>query len=119
MSVDVGWKVQRKWGRKPIADCVGQYPLEAASERDDKVTDKSFDLKSSDWKWTDARFRNGKLTSNVNDSILSLQLDTEALALIDPMADTGRFRCSSECKRPHPPSLSRCKYLFKLKNRLF
>ena len=90
-SVDVGWKVGGKWVRKPIPDCIGQYPLEAASERDDKVTDKSFDTKSRDWKWTGSRIQNGKLTATVSGSILSLQSDTEALALIEPMADTGRF----------------------------
>ena len=90
-SVDVGWKVGGKWVRKPIPDCIGQYPLEAASERDDKVTDKSFDLKSRDWKWTGARLRNGKLTATVSGSILSLQPDMDALALVDPMVDTGRF----------------------------
>jgi len=77
--------------RKPIADCIGQYPVEAASERDDKVTDKSFELKSRDWKWIGIRLRNGKPTADVSGSILSLQPDTEALALIEPMVDTGRF----------------------------
>ena len=91
LNVEVGWKVGDKWVRKPISDCIGQYPLEAASERDDKVTDKSFDLKSRDWKWTGARLRAGKLTADVSGSILSLQPDTEALALIEPMVDTGRF----------------------------
>jgi hypothetical protein len=91
VSVDVGWKVGGKWVRKPIPDCIGQYPLEAASERDDKVTDKSFDTKSRDWKWTGACLRNGKLTADVSGSILSLQPDTDALALIEPMVDTGRF----------------------------
>jgi hypothetical protein len=90
-SIDVGWKVGGKWVRKPILDCIGQYPLEAASERDDKVTDKSFDTKSRDWKWTGARLRNGKLTATVSGSILSLQPDMDALALVDPMVDTGRF----------------------------
>jgi hypothetical protein len=90
-SVDVGWKVGGKWVRKPIGDCIAQYPLEAASERDDKVTDKSFDLKSRGWKWAGVRLRNGKLTATVSGSILSLQPDTDALALIEPMVDTGRF----------------------------
>ena len=90
-SVDVGWKVGGKWVRKPIPDCIGQYPLEAASERDDKVTDKSFDTKSRDWKWTGSRIQNGKTAADVSGSILSLQSDTEALALIEPMVDTGRF----------------------------
>ena len=91
LSVEIGWKVSDKWVRKPIADCIGQYPVEAASERDDKVTDKSFDLKSRDWKWIGIRLRNGKPTADVSGSILSLQPDTEALALIEPMVDTGRF----------------------------
>ena len=91
LSVEVGWKVGDKWVRKPIADCIGQYPVEAASGRDDKVTDKSFDLKSRDWKWIGIRLRNGKPTADVSGSILSLQPDTEALALIEPMVDTGRF----------------------------
>ena len=91
LSIEVGWKVGGTWVRKPISDCIGQYPLEAASERDDKVTDKSFELKSRDWKWTGARLRAGKLTADVSGSILSLQPDTEALALIEPMVDTGRF----------------------------
>ena len=91
LSVEVGWKVGDKWVRKPIADCIGQYPVEAASERDDKVTDKSFDLKSRDWKWIGIHLRNGKPTADVSGSILSLQPDTEALALIEPMVDTGRF----------------------------
>ena len=91
LSVEVGWKVVDKWVRKPISDCIGQYPLEAASERDDKVTHKSFDLKSRDWKWTGARLRAGKLTADVSGSILSLQPDLDALALVDPMVDTGRF----------------------------
>jgi hypothetical protein len=88
---EVGWKVGDKWVRKPITDCIAQYPLEAASERDDKVTDKSFDLKSRNWKWTGARLRNSKLTADVSGSILSLQPDMDALALIEPMVDTGRF----------------------------
>jgi len=91
LSVEVGWKVGDKWVRKPISDCIGQYPLEAASERDDKVTDKSFDLKSRNWKWAGARLRAGKPTADVSGSIFSLQPDTEALALIEPMVDTGRF----------------------------
>ena len=33
--------------RKFIHECVAQYPLEAASELDDKVTEHSFDLKST------------------------------------------------------------------------
>jgi hypothetical protein len=91
VSVEVGWKIGDKWTRKPLADCIAQYPLEAASERDDKVTDKSFDLKSCDWKWIGVRLRNGKPTADVSGSILSLQPDTDALALIEPMVDTGRF----------------------------
>ena len=91
LSVEVGWKVGDKWVRKPISDCIAQYPVEAASGRDDKVTDKSFDLKSRDWKWIGIRLRNGKPTADVSGSILSLQPDTEALALIEPMVDTGRF----------------------------
>ena len=91
VNVDVGWKVGGKWVRKPIADCVGQYPLEAASERDDKVTDKSFHLKSRGWKWTGARLRNGNLTADETGSILSLQPDIDALTLLEPMVDTGRY----------------------------
>ncbi|MDP6795940.1 MAG: YdjY domain-containing protein [Verrucomicrobiota bacterium] len=91
VSVEVGWKVGGKWVRKPIADCVGQYPLEAASERDDKVTAQSFDLKSRDWKWTGSRRRNGSLTADESGSILSLQPDIDALALVEPMVDNGRF----------------------------
>ncbi|MBC8242812.1 MAG: hypothetical protein H8E20_00330 [Verrucomicrobia bacterium] len=91
VRVEVGWKVDGAWVRKPISDCIGQYPLEAASERDDKVTDKSFDLKSRDWKWTGARLRAGTLTADVSGSILSLQPDMDALALVEPMVDTGRF----------------------------
>jgi len=91
VSAEVGWKVQGKWIRKTISDCIGQYPLEAASERDDKVTDQSFDLKSRNWNWTGARLRAGKLTADVNGSILSLQPDTDALILVDPMVETGRF----------------------------
>ena len=91
LSGEVGWKVGGTWVRKPISDCIGQYPLEAASERDDKVTDKSFDLKSRNWSWTGARLRAGTLTADVSGSILSLQPDLDALALIEPMVDTGRF----------------------------
>ena len=80
--------MQRK--RKPITECVGQYPLEAASELDDKVTEHSFDLKSKGWTWTGSRSRNGKLTADVSGSILSLQPDMDALALIEPMVDTSR-----------------------------
>ncbi len=91
VTIEIGWKVDDKWVRKPMLNFIGQYPLEAASERDDKVTDKSFDTKSRDWKWTGSRIQNGKLTATVSGSILSLQSDTEALALIEPMVDTGRF----------------------------
>ena len=28
---EVAWQVDGKWKRKPIPECVGQYPLEAAS----------------------------------------------------------------------------------------
>jgi hypothetical protein len=87
----IGWKVGGKWVRKPITDCIGQYPLEAASDRNDKVTVKSFDIKSHDWKWTGSRTQNGKTTADVSGSILSLQPDMDALALIEPMVDTGRF----------------------------
>lgn len=88
---ELAWQVDGKWKRKPIPECVGQYPLEAASELDDKVTDQSFDLKSKEWKWTGSRSRNGKLTADESGSILSLQPDMDALALVEPMVDTSRF----------------------------
>ena len=88
--VEVSWQVDGKWKRKFIHECVAQYPLEAASELDDKVTEHSFDLKSTEWKWTGARSRNGKLTADESGSILSLQPDMDALALIEPMVDTSR-----------------------------
>ena len=110
LSVEVGWKVGGTWVRKPISDCIGQYPLEAASERDDKVTDKSFDLKSRDWKWTGARLRAGKLTADVSGSILSLQPDLDALALVEPMVDTGRFGSHVWPKRV--PKLGRAVQVF-------
>jgi len=91
VTIEIGWKVDDKWVRKPMLDFIGQYPLETASERNDKVTVKSFDITSRDWKWTGSRIQNGKLTADVSGSILSLQPDTEALALIEPMVDTGRF----------------------------
>ena len=88
---EVAWQVDGKWKRKPIPECVGQYPLEAASELDDKVTAQSFDLKSKEWNWTGSRPRNGKLTADLSGSILSLQPDMDALALVEPMVDTSRF----------------------------
>ena len=99
LSIEVGWKVGGTWVRKPISDCIGQYPLEAGSERDDKVTDKSFDLKSRDWKWTGACLRAGQLTADGSGSILSLQPDIDALALVEPMVDTGRFGSHAWPKR--------------------
>ena len=91
LSVEVGWKVGDKWVRKPMLDFIGQYPLEAASDRNDKVTVKSFDIKSHDWKWTGSRIQNGKTAADVSGSILSLQPDIDALAIIEPMVDTSRF----------------------------
>lgn len=87
---EVSWQVDGKWKRKLIHECVAQYPLEAASELDDKVTEDSFDLKSKEWKWTGSRSRNGNLTADESGSILSLQPDMDALALIEPMVDTSR-----------------------------
>ena len=87
---EIAWQVDENWKRKPITECVGQYPLEAASELDYKVTEQSFDLKSKGWTWTGSRSRNGKLTADVSGSILSLQPDMDALALIEPMVDTSR-----------------------------
>ena len=91
LSTVISWKNGDKWVRKPISRCIGQYPLEAASERDDKVTDNSFDLKSVYWKWTGSRRRNNALTADESGSILSLQPDSDALMLIEPMLETGRF----------------------------
>ena len=91
VTIELGWKVDDKWVRKPMLNFIGQYPLETASERNDKVTVKSFDITSHDWKWTSSRIQNGKTAADVSGSILSLQSDTEALALIEPMVDTGRF----------------------------
>ncbi len=90
LSAVISWKNGDNWVRKPISRCVGQYPLEAASERDDKVTDKSFDLKSVYWKWTGSRLKNA-LAADESGSILSLQPDFDALALIEPMVETGSF----------------------------
>ena len=95
LSTVISWKNGDKWVRKPISRCIGQYPLEAASERDDKVTDNSFDLKSVYWKWTGSRRRSNNglnaLTADESGSILSLQPDFDALLLIEPMVETGRF----------------------------
>jgi len=88
---EVAWQVDEKWKRKLIHECVGQYPLEAASELDDKATEHSFDLKSNEWKWTGSRSRNRKITADESGSILSLQPDMDALALIEPMVDTSRY----------------------------
>jgi len=91
VSIEVGWKVGDKWVRKPMLDFIGQYPLETASDRNDKVTVKSFDIKSHDWKWTGSRIQNGKTASDVSGSIFSLQPDIDALAMVEPMVDTSRF----------------------------
>ena len=91
INAEIAWQVDGKWTRKPIPECVGQYPLEKASELDDKVTAHSFDLKSKEWKWTGSRLRNGKLTADQSGSILSLQPDMDALGLIEPMVDTSHY----------------------------
>ena len=91
VSIEVGWKVDDKWVRKPMLDFIGQYPLETASEQNDKVTVKSFDIKSHDWKWTGSRIQNGKTAAVLSGSVLSLQPVIDALAMIVPMVDTSRF----------------------------
>ena len=74
---NVGGRLTKRgnWVRKPIHDWIDQYQFEAASERDDKVTDKSFETKSHDGKWTGTRLRNEKPTTTVRGSILSIQPD--------------------------------------------
>lgn len=64
---NVGGRLTKRgnWVRKPIHDWIDQYQFEAASERDDKVTDKSFETKSHEWKWTGTRLRNEKPTTTV------------------------------------------------------
>jgi hypothetical protein len=91
VTIEVGWKVDDKWVRKPMLNFIGQYPLETASERNDKLTVKSFDITSHDWKWTGSHIQNGKIAADVSGSILSLQPDIDALAMIEPMVDTSRF----------------------------
>jgi hypothetical protein len=63
------------WVRKPIHDWIDQYPLEVASERDDKVTNKSYETESHDWKRTGTRLRNEKPSITVSGSILSILPD--------------------------------------------
>ena len=70
---------------------IAQYPLETSSERNDKVTVKSFDITSHDWKWTGSHIQNGKIAADLSGSILSLQPDIDALAMVEPMVDTSRF----------------------------
>ncbi|MDP6251964.1 MAG: YdjY domain-containing protein, partial [Verrucomicrobiota bacterium] len=92
VSVEIAWQEDGKWTRKSITNCIAQYPLEVASEQEDKETGKSFDLKSSSWTWTGSRVRpSGILVADELGSILSLQQDPDALSLIDPMIDTSRF----------------------------
>ena len=91
INAEIAWQVDGEWTRRPIPECVGQYPLEKASELDDKVTAHSFELKSKEWKWTGSRLRNGKLTADQSGSILSLQPDMDALGLIEPMVDTSHY----------------------------
>ena len=92
VSVEIAWQVDGKWTRKSITSCIAQYPLEVASEQENKETDKSFELKPSSWTWTGSRVRpSGILTADESGSILSLQPDSDALSLIAPMIDTSRF----------------------------
>ena len=92
VSVEIAWQVDGKWTRKSITSCIAQYPLEVASEQENKETDKSFELKPSSWTWTGSRVRpSGILTADESGSILSLQPDLDALSLIAPMIDTSRF----------------------------
>ena len=92
VSVEIAWQEDGKWTRKSITNCIAQYPLEVASEQEDKETGKSFDLKSSSWTWTGSRVRpSGILVADELGSILSLQADPDALSLVDPMIDTSRF----------------------------
>ena len=92
VSVEIAWQVDGKWTRKSITSCIAQYPLEVASEQENKESDKSFELKPSSWTWTGSRVRpSGILTADESGSILSLQPDSDALSLIAPMIDTSRF----------------------------
>ena len=90
--VEIAWREDGKWTRKPITNCIAQYPLEVASEQVNKETGKSFELKPSSWIWTGSRVRpSGILAADELGSILSLQPDLDALSLINPMIDTSRF----------------------------
>ena len=92
VSVEIAWQVDGKWTRKSITNCIAQYPLEVASERENKETEKSFELKTSSWTWTGSRVRpSGGLAADELGSILSLQPDPDALSLIAPMINTSRF----------------------------
>ena len=92
VSVEISWQKDGEWIRKSITDCIAQYPLEVASEVEEKETEKSFKLKPSWWKWTGSRVRpSGILAADELGSILSLQPDPDALSLIEPMIDTSRF----------------------------
>ncbi|MBT3913342.1 MAG: hypothetical protein HOF22_09125 [Verrucomicrobia bacterium] len=91
VTIELGWKVDDKWVRKPMLNFIAQYPLETSSERNDKVTVKSFDITSHDWKWTGSHIQNGKIAADLSGSILSLQPDIDALAMVEPMVDTSRF----------------------------
>ena len=92
VTVEIAWQADGEWVRKSISNCIAQYPLEVASEQEDKETEKSFKLKSSSWTWAGSRVRpSGVLAADESGSILSLQPDMDALSLIDPMTDTSRF----------------------------
>ena len=92
VSVEIAWQEDGKWTRKSITNCIAQYPLEVASERENKETEKSFELKTSSWTWTGSRVRpSGGLAADELGSILSLQPDPDALSLIAPMINTSRF----------------------------
>ena len=118
VTIEVGWKADDKWVRKPMLNFIGQYPLETASERDDKVTDKSFDTKSRNWKWTGSRIQNGKTAADLSGSVLSLQPDIDALAMVEPMVDTSRFGSHVWPKRA--PKLGQAVQVFiRLKNLAF
>ena len=92
VSVEIAWQEDGKWTRKSITNCIAQYPLEVASEQENKETQESFELKPSSWTWTGSRVRSsGILAADELGSILSLQPDPDALSLIDPMIDTSRF----------------------------
>lgn len=92
VSVEIAWKEGGKWTRKPITNCIAQYPLEVASEQENKETEKSFKLEPSSWTWTGSRVRpSGVLAADELGSILSLQPDPDAMSLIEPIIDTSRF----------------------------